>query len=349
MLPLSAHAGTASVLQVPKPVVLPMLERRSIRLPIVLGVLMILTLVALTIGWVLLNAYGALADSDWAPLYWTLLTVGTVFLVFVLVGVIIYLTLSIQAISLNRRQANFIDSVTHELKSPIASLKLYLQTLGRREVTREEQGDFFRFMLDDVERLDRLINHLLDAARLNNRGVDSETQDVDVADILERCVHEVALQYNIPDDAFRMNMTPIVVRARAVDLTVVFRNLIDNAVKYAGVPPAIVITARCGRDHSAIVRIEDNGSGIPPQLRRKIFGRFVRVGEELERETPGTGLGLYIVRTLVQRLHGKIRVHSRAGGPGTAFVVELPIGEVEGEPTKEVGQQASAAMTVDTE
>ena len=133
-----------------------MFERRSLKLPITLGVLMIVSVIALTVGWVLLAATGASTDSRWAPLYWTLLTVGTAFLAFVLVGVVMYLTLSVQAINLNRRQSNFIDSVTHELKSPLASLKLYLQTLGRSQVSPQEQADFVRFMLDDVERLDSL-------------------------------------------------------------------------------------------------------------------------------------------------------------------------------------------------
>ena len=301
-----------------------MFERRSLKLPITLGVLMIVTVVALTVGWVLLSASSALWNTQWAPLYWTLLTVGTVFLVFVLVGVIIYLTLSIQAISLNRRQANFIDSVTHELKSPIASLKLYLQTLGRREVTRGEREDFFRFMLDDVERLDGLINHLLDAARLNNRVVESEVEEVDLAEVVTRCVDEVLLQYDVPAEIIDLQVASVMVRARPVDLDVIFRNLIDNAVKYAGEEPHVWVTVRAGRDGGGTVHIADNGAGIPPKLRRKIFGRFVRVGEELERETPGTGLGLYIVRTLVGRLHGKIRVHARPDGPGTVFMVEFP-------------------------
>ncbi len=304
-----------------------MFERKSLRLPITLGVLMILTLVALTVGWVLLAAFSAAADSDWAPLYWTLLTVGTIFLVFVLVGVIVYLTLSIQAISLNRRQANFIDSVTHELKSPIASLKLYLQTLGRRDVSPAAQEDFFRFMLDDVERLDRLINHLLDAARLNSRVVDSEIENLKLEDVLNQCVKEVLLQYDVPADTIHMECEPVMIRARAVDLNLIFRNLIDNAVKYAGDQPQVWISVQSRLDGRVVVRIADNGTGIPPKLRSKIFGRFFRVGEELERETPGMGLGLYIVQNLVRRLRGKIKVFARPDGPGTVFVIELPMCE----------------------
>ena len=110
-----------------------------------------------------------------------LLVVGTSFLVLVLVGVVLYLLISIKGIRLNQRQSNFIDSVSHELKSPIASLKLYLQTLSRRSVTEEQQANFYRFMLDDVERLDTLINHMLDAARLDQQPVEADIVDVELS------------------------------------------------------------------------------------------------------------------------------------------------------------------------
>ena len=99
-------------------------------------------------------------------MYWILLSLGATFIVMLLAGVVIYLVLTVKAINLNRRQSNFIDSVTHELKSPIASMKLYLQTLHRRQVPQEEQASFYQFMLEDLDRLDRLINQLLDAGRL---------------------------------------------------------------------------------------------------------------------------------------------------------------------------------------
>ena len=127
---------------------------------------MIVVLVVLIVGWVLLAVFGAMRESDSAPVYWTVLTIGSALFILVLVGVVIYLVLTIKVFNLNRRQSNFVDSVTHELKSPIASLKLYLQTLSRRQVTDAEREDFMRFMLDDVERLDVLITHLLAAGNI---------------------------------------------------------------------------------------------------------------------------------------------------------------------------------------
>jgi signal transduction histidine kinase len=112
-----------------------MSSRRPLSLAISLAIVMITLLVILTVGWVLLAVFGALKAGRFAGWYWVSLTVGTTFIVALLVGVVLYLILSIKAINLNRRQSNFIDSVTHELKSPIASMKLYLQTLSRRRVS----------------------------------------------------------------------------------------------------------------------------------------------------------------------------------------------------------------------
>lgn len=154
--------------------------RRPLRLPITLAVVMIALLVILTVGWVLLNVSGAWSNAHIAPLYWTALSVGTTFIVLLVVGVVMYLALSIKAINLTRRQSNFVDSVTHELKSPIASLKLYLQTLNRRHLSEQEQTDFHRFMLEEVDRLDHLINQVLDAGRAESSHVDGEEEGVDL-------------------------------------------------------------------------------------------------------------------------------------------------------------------------
>ncbi len=301
-----------------------MFPRRSLSWPITLGVVMIVLLVAILVGWVLLAVFGALSDRNLQGFYWILLSVGSAFLVFVLVGVIMYLTLTVKAFNLNRRQSNFIDSVTHELKSPIASLKLYLQTLTRHQVSDEERESFCRYMLEDVERLDQLINHLLDAARLERARIASELEDVELTDVLRQCAETTCLRYHVPADTVTLDVEPCVVHAARVDLDLIFRNLIDNAVKYAGSEPRVNVTLRMADDDRTVTRIADNGRGVPNELRRKIFGRFVRLGKELERDTPGTGLGLYIVRTLVSRLRGSVRVHDVKGGTGTMFEVQLP-------------------------
>lgn len=297
-------------------------SRRPLSLPITLAVVMIVLLVVLTVGWVLVNVFGAMGNSSWAGLYWTLLPIGTLFILLLVVGVVMYLALSVKAINLNRRQSNFVDSVTHELKSPIASLKLYLQTLNRRQLSEQEQGEFYRFMLEEVERLDRLITHVLAAGQLEAGHVNGEVEDIALAPLLQECAEMACLRYRVPVDTVQLNLEPCTVRARRLDLDMIFRNLLDNAIKYAGSPPRVEVTTRGSRGWT-ITRVCDNGRGISPAMRWKVFGRFVRLGTELEREKPGTGLGLYIVSTLVRRLRGTIRVHDRPSSPGAMFEVRL--------------------------
>jgi signal transduction histidine kinase len=244
--------------------------------------------------------------------------------VLVLLGTVMYLSLSIKAINLNRRQSNFIDSVTHELKSPIASLKLYLQTLHRHQTSPDEQQVFFREMLEDVERLDQLINHLLDVARLENQPSDGEIEEIELAAVLEHCAATVMERYSLAPGTVRCDLTPCIVRAQRADLIMVFCNLIDNAIKYGGDPLEVEVSSRLDAGCRAVVSVADNGVGIPAAQRRKIFGRFERLGLELERSKPGTGLGLYIVRTLLGRMRGRVRVRDRDAGSGTVFEVTLP-------------------------
>lgn len=290
-----------------------MSRRRSLGWSITMGVIMIVLLVALMIGWILLSLSSA-----------ALLAVGTTFLVLVLIGVVLYLTIAVKQISLNQRQANFIDSVTHELKTPIASLKLYLQTLSRRNVSEQQQHEFCRFMLEDVDRLDTLINHMLDAARLDQVSPQNEAVGGSLADLLKNCASTVCLRHRLPPETIELDVAPSFVFGRPLDLEIIFRNLLDNAVKYSMPHPEVKVESWSNGRGAVVTRVSDNGPGVPVNLRRKIFGRFVRLGSELERTQSGTGLGLYIVRTLVRRMKGKVTVRGRGTQQGTIFEVELP-------------------------
>ena len=155
--------------------------RSSLQRPIVLAVIMLMLLGVLTVGWVLLNVFTALDRPAAAGWHWAFLAVGSMFILMLVVGVVLYLKLSLKAIELTRRQSNFIDSVTHEFKSPLASMKLYLQTLDRREVSQEQRRTFRRFMREDLDRLHRLINQILDAGRLDSGRIEGETESVALA------------------------------------------------------------------------------------------------------------------------------------------------------------------------
>jgi len=238
--------------------------------------------------------------------------------------VIVYLALTVKAIALSQRQSNFIDSVTHELKSPLASLKLYLQTLTRRPLAVEQQADFHRHMLQDVERLDGLIDHLLDAARTLHRRPAGSGEATDLALLLGQVRRGVAQRHGVGEDCVQVECAADVrVRGREADVEIVFRNLIDNAVKYSLPDPRVEVRAAVGRGQ-VTVTVADNGPGIPLAQRTKVFRRFVRLGSELERSTPGTGLGLFLVRSLVGQMRGRVSAKGRLTQRGSIFEVQLP-------------------------
>lgn len=303
-----------------------MFERKSLKWPILVAILMIVMLVGLTIGWVLLNVFSALdaEKTSRSAIYWILLSVGAVFFACLLAGVILYLIWIIQNINLNRRQSNFIDAVTHELKTPIASLKLYLQTLNRREVQGPQRQEFYATMMEDVDRLDRLINQLLDVARLQRDKQDLDAKEwVSLRELVDECVSRLAKQHSVSTDLFRIEIEDCQVLAHRIDIDVLLGNLLDNAIKYSAQEPEIEIRITFQND-SALIAISDNGQGIPRHLRRKIFWRFYRAGDELERRKPGVGLGLFLVRSIVERLKGSIVVSERIEQPGATFLVTLP-------------------------
>lgn len=309
-----------------------MFERKSLKWPILLAIVMIVMLVGLTIGWILITIFGA---------NWILLSVGSIMFVFVLLGVVLYLVWSIQQINLNRRQSNFIDAVTHELKSPITSLKLFLQTLGKRNIDEAQRQEFYHSMLDDVDRLDQLITQLLDVARLQQDSNEPEPESwVAIESTLEEFTNKLVAQHHISRDCVSIECPPCDVWARRVDIDILVRNLIDNALKYAGKPPVVEIKVRVdSQSGNTTILVSDNGIGIPRHLHRKIFRRFYRVGNELERTKPGTGLGLFLVRSIVRRIRGSIRVVDLPKNSGSLFELVLPqsrLRSVPGQPFDEV-------------
>jgi signal transduction histidine kinase len=291
-------------------------QPRTLRLPITLSVILMTLNVTLMVCWIIL-----LARSG----SWSVLTIGTVVFALILVGLIVYLFVMVKEVRLNQRQANFVDSVTHELKTPIAALRLYLETLQIRNLAPEQRSDFYRTMEAELHRLEHLINQLLEVGRLDAIGQQYDPEDIVLSELLERCaVAACAHHKKSPEEVVAFDFQPIIVHARAVVLEMIFGNLLDNAVKYAGDPPEVqVVTSMTGRGRVR-VQIIDNGEGIPADQRRQIFGMFYRGGKELERRQKGTGLGLYISRTLAHILKGSIAVHERPDGPGSVFEVELP-------------------------
>ncbi|MFQ5732670.1 MAG: sensor histidine kinase [Planctomycetaceae bacterium] len=291
-------------------------KRRTIGVPITLSVVLISLNVLLMVAWIIVFAQEK---------YWSGLTIGTVLFSLILVGLSFYLVLTIKEVRLNQRQANFIDSVTHELKTPIASLRLYLETLQMRDVTEEQQAGFYRVMNKELRRLDLLISQLLEVGRLDAIGQETEPEDVELGPLLQRCADHAAAHHQLnANGLFAFDVEPMTIFARKIVLELLLGNLLDNAVKYGGDPPHVDVTVR-NRDNGRVrIEIADNGEGVPPEFRKKIFKLFYRGGSELKRRRHGTGVGLYIVRTLVHALKGHVSVHDRTGKPGCVFRVELP-------------------------
>ncbi len=256
---------------------------------------------------------------------WGALIVGIVVFALIVVGLSFYLFLMIKEVRLNQRQANFIDSVTHELKSPIASLKLYLETLEMRTVTDDQRTRFYRVMDQELERLDHLISQLLEVGRLDAIGQQADPEDIQVDSMLRRCGGAACAHHKRDEsETIIYDIQPAVLHARPLVAETVFRNLMDNAIKYAGDPPRVEVQVRVTERGRVITRIADNGYGVPPELRKRIFGMFFRAGSELTRRQKGTGLGLYIVSTLVRQMKGRVSVSDRPGQPGSIFEVDLP-------------------------
>ncbi len=245
-----------------------------------------------------------------------LLLLGGIYLIFV------YLT---KQVDIAKSYDSFIESVTHELKSPIASIQLYLETLKAREMEREKELEFVDLMLKDVERLKSLINTILDVSKLEQKRMFYEYDVYDFTALIIEIVREVAGDYSLGEDQVVFLGNPrckIVANRDAVK--VVVRNIIDNALKYT-IGRLLLTVNLYEKKKYAVADFTDNGIGISLRDRKKVFGKFVRLSGRLFPSVKGTGLGLYIVREIVRYHHGRVDVLSRGKEKGSTFRVEFPI------------------------
>lgn len=293
-----------------------MRHRRYPYLPFTLSASLMGLNIALMVCWIVLLSKQSL---------WAAMTVGIVAFALILLGLSFYLILTIKERRLNQRQMNFIDSVTHELKSPLASLRLYLETLQMRSISTDQQAAFYETMAAEIERLDALINQLLEVARLDAIGEQGVAEDVDLTSLLKSSATAACLQHRcIEAEVFEFDLEPATINAPRMMLEMIFGNLFDNAIKYGGQPPQVAVSVRGHKHGRIVIRIADNGGGIAPEIRKNIFRLFFRGGDELQRRKKGTGIGLYIVQTLVRKLGGKLAVREPEGQSGSLFEVQLP-------------------------
>jgi signal transduction histidine kinase len=302
-------------------------KRRSIGFPLTLGVILAVIALGLGVGWQIL-VVGDLGPvtRGLTSLHWLLIILGSVFFVLIIAGLVLLCVWLVREMRLNQRQQAFLDAVTHEMKTPLASLRLYLETLALHDPEPERRRAFLGRMAEDVERLERTVVQVLAAARAEGPARRAETEPVDLAALLEAGIQEIRQRHGLPEGAIRVD-------ARGADpalgdpgeLAVIFRNLLENAVKYSEPPVEVRVRVEGSADGRIQVEIADQGIGIEPRELRKIFQRFYRVGRDVQRQAAGLGLGLFIVGNLVRRNGGRVVARSEGSGRGSRFVVTLTV------------------------
>jgi signal transduction histidine kinase len=251
---------------------------------------------------------------------------GATFVCILLAGTALILRSVRREMQLIRQQANFLSAVTHELKSPLASLRLFIETLEMRDLPPEKRARFLSNMRADVERLEGLVNNILAVARLDSGRYVVHVSQGDVARDLTDVVNALGkdpahrtlkVEWSLPDQ-------PIQARYDLGVLKIAMRNLLDNAAKYGGADkPVRISVARQGS--AAAIEVSDQGIGLAETEREKIFEKFYRVGDEMVRQAEGSGLGLYLARELVRQMGGNLVAESPGLGQGTTFRITVPV------------------------
>jgi two-component system, OmpR family, sensor histidine kinase SenX3 len=289
-------------------------RHRSIAFFIALGVGLISVILLLYIGWVLLNwRTGILFFFSF------LLTA------LIVSGVILNTTFLVREIRRNEQHDAFINAVTHELKTPVASIRLYLETLQTRSVDENKRREFYQIMLDDSDRLFATIEQILRAGRLGASRRKTHVAPVDLDTLIEGIVARARVLHHLEPEALIYHPSPAVkIMGDEEDLRAAVANLVDNAVKYSGAGARVRVESKLEGKYVSVI-VKDNGVGIPKSELRRIFKRFYRVGMPGMARVKGTGLGLFIVRSVARRHGGSAWAESEGAGHGSTFVLQLPI------------------------
>ena len=264
-------------------------------------------------------------DQVLASQTWLVILVLSILVGLILLGIFIIFVDNQKTLQLYRLQRNFINNFTHELKTPVTSLKLYLETFRKYEFSREDQLKYIAYMVQDADRLSDNINRILNLAKVESKTYGGKFVTEDLVRVVERFYQknrhlfgnsevnfhhpsESSFSYLIDDSLFE----------------VLLMNLFTNAIKYneSEAPRLDVYFERSGRDLR--IRFEDNGIGIPKPESKKIFKKFYQVGRSDDMSAKGTGLGLYLVENIARVHKGKVTAQSKEGGKGSVFTVTLP-------------------------
>ena len=291
-----------------------MRRRKTAIFFLILGISLSVLAIALNIGWILLNLREV-----------ALLVFGIIFFALIITGLILNTIFLVREIRRNEQHDAFLNAVTHELKTPIASIKLYLETLKTREIDEVKRQEFYDIMLLDNERLLATVEQVLQASRTREKQRLMNLAEHDVAVLLGAAIGSVKRRYELGDESLKMTKPSgkLLVLGDAAELETAFGNLLDNAVKYSGANPRVSIKLR-ESGKMAEIYIKDNGVGLGRSDLKRIFKRFYRVPSQAAVPVKGTGLGLFLVRSIIVKHGGRIAAQSKGVGKGTTFVISLP-------------------------
>jgi signal transduction histidine kinase len=293
-------------------------RRRSVIFFTVLGICLVAIAVTLNVGWLVINWRRGL-----------LAVFGLVFFLIIIAGLVLNTIFLVREIRRNEQHDAFINAVTHELKTPVASIRLYLQTLQTREVDEVKRREFYGIMMEDSDRLLHTIDQVLRAGSTLSQFRRIAQDRVDLGAIAHDSVALARTRYRLPDTSVSLKdrtAGPAIVLGDADELRAAVWNLIDNAVKYSAADPHISLTLEETADHTRYaLKVTDRGAGISPDELKRVFGRFYRI-QGMSARAKGSGLGLFIVRSVARRHGGKAYAESEGAGRGSTFTLLLPKG-----------------------
>jgi two-component system sensor histidine kinase SenX3 len=292
-------------------------RRKSVAFFITLGACLVALAVALNVGWIILNLREVV-----------LLVLGIIFFLVLIFGLVLNTTFLIREIRRNEQHDAFMNAVTHELKTPIASIRLYLETLKTRDVDEEQRREFYNIMLADSERLLKTVEQVLRASRTGHKRRRIANSIINVSEMVQECLELTRVRHGLSESALVYSESPEVSSAKVSgdidELRAAFSNLLDNAVKYSDDEVKVSVSVSALDDKRVAVRVVDKGIGIPSAQTKRIFKRFYRVPGRFMARVKGTGLGLFIVHSVVTKHGGRVFAESRGLGQGSTFTVHLP-------------------------
>ena len=254
------------------------------------------------------------------------LVLGILLVIMIMCGVTLNTIFLVREIRRNEQHDAFINAVTHELKTPVASIRLYLETLQSRPVDDARRKEFYRIMLEDSDRLLTTIEQVLRTGRVGSAFHRLNLVRIDLDELVSACVQRVRTLHGVAPEAlvYRPGV-PAAVLGDRDEVRAAVTNLIDNAVKYSGNQVKVTVETAQVDERFVAVRVRDEGPGIPKSELNRVFRRFYRVPGPIASRVKGTGLGLYIVRSVAKRHGGRAWAESEGPGRGSTFALQLPI------------------------